>query len=74
MARQILTELADLEAAIATISPNADLHAKVADRLQSLLRNWTGQDATGAAATDGDLESATDDNIFDILDSELETP
>jgi acyl carrier protein len=71
---QILTELADLEAAIATLSPNADLHAKVADRLQSLLRSWKGQDATGATATDGDLESVTDDNIFDILDKELETP
>jgi polyketide synthase 12 len=71
---QILTELAGLEAAIATLSPDADLHTKVADRLQSLLRSLNGQDANGATANDSDLESVTDDDIFDILDNELETP
>jgi mycoketide-CoA synthase len=70
---RILTELADLEATIAEISPNADLLAKVTDRLQSLLGKWKDQDATRTTATEDNIESATDDDLFGILDSELGT-
>jgi acyl carrier protein len=44
------------------------LDADAVERLQGLLRKWQ---AVAAAGAQGDVQSATDDELFDILDSEL---
>ncbi|WP_243726180.1 phosphopantetheine-binding protein, partial [Actinomadura rubrisoli] len=63
-APSVLAELERLEAAVATAGA-ADL-ATLATRLTTLVRTLAGADADGS-----DLEAATDDELFETLDTEL---
>jgi acyl carrier protein len=67
----VLGELDRLEAALAALSLSAPEHARITARFEALLRTW--QDARGPAA-DGierDYGSASDDELFEVLDAEL---
>ncbi|RSN32712.1 polyketide synthase [Amycolatopsis sp. WAC 04169] len=57
-----------LEALLATAAPANGDRAGVTARLRTLLAAWTGEPA---AEADDSLESATADELFDLLDHEL---
>ena len=68
----LLGDIDRLEAALVAIADGSE-QAKVASRLRDLLRNISGR-RNGSAGQDPDedrLESATDDELFDMLDTEL---
>jgi acyl transferase domain-containing protein/acyl carrier protein len=66
----VLAEVDRLEAALAGFRSPEGGHAKVTARLEALLRKW--QDAHGPVdEADPDFESATDDELFQVLDDEL---
>ncbi|CDR09755.1 modular polyketide synthase [Streptomyces iranensis] len=69
----VFGELDRLEAALAVAADDSVTRSRITMRLQALLAKWNDtQDATGDGDTDDhDLESATDDELFDLLDDEL---
>lgn len=77
-----LAELDRLEAFFAALGPEtaADTRSRVGKRLQALLWRWTdapernGGPAPEAVVDDRTLESATDDEMFALIDRELEAP
>ncbi|MDT0527732.1 SDR family NAD(P)-dependent oxidoreductase [Micromonospora sp. DSM 115977] len=64
-------ELDRLEAALVGLDPTDDEFRRITDRLHGLLGRLTERQAD--ADGDDDLESATAENIFDLIDRELET-
>jgi malonyl CoA-acyl carrier protein transacylase len=66
-----LAELDRLEAALSTMAPGDPAGASVAARLRTLLSRWTAQ-AEGADAGAEDLRSATNDELFELIDHEFE--
>ncbi|MFD9965299.1 SDR family NAD(P)-dependent oxidoreductase [Amycolatopsis sp. NPDC058986] len=63
--------LAALESALRAARPDEGEHADVAAKLKALVTLW-GQ-AHGSAAEPSDLDGATADELFEILDGELES-
>nr|WP_234366373.1 type I polyketide synthase [Streptomyces albireticuli] len=64
-------ELLRLEAAVGSERPDEEEHARIAARLRALASAWQ---ALGAPpAEERSLESVTADELFDILDGELES-
>ncbi|MGW0212627.1 phosphopantetheine-binding protein, partial [Streptomyces sp. NPDC003233] len=77
-APSVFGDLDRLEAALAGLSsgetaPDSVTRSRITMRLQALMARW--DDAQGpaddAADPDNDLETATDDELFDLLDDEL---
>ncbi|MFJ2114185.1 SDR family NAD(P)-dependent oxidoreductase, partial [Streptomyces sp. NPDC087850] len=70
-ARTAGQELARLEAALDTLDPEGGEGLRIAVRLQTLLGKW--QERTGGArdAAATALESATNDELFDLVDNDL---
>jgi acyl carrier protein len=71
----VLAELDRLEKSFADlVEADEELHTKVAGRLEVLRTRWNarraGPDADGPAAG-FDLDSASDDEVFDLLDNQL---
>ncbi|SCF29325.1 polyketide synthase 12 [Micromonospora echinospora] len=64
-------ELDRLEAALDGLDPTGDEFRRITDRLHGLLDRLA--DRRADADGDDDLESATAENIFDLIDRELET-
>ncbi|WP_425412662.1 type I polyketide synthase [Micromonospora halophytica] len=64
-------ELDRLEAALAGLDPADDAFRRITDRLHGLLDRLDERQSD--ASGDDDLESATAENIFDLIDRELET-
>ncbi|WP_405111599.1 SDR family NAD(P)-dependent oxidoreductase [Micromonospora sp. NBC_01405] len=64
-------ELDRLEAALAGLDPADDEFRRITDRLHGLLDRLAERQSE--ADGDDDLESATAENIFDLIDRELET-
>ncbi|WP_320064919.1 SDR family NAD(P)-dependent oxidoreductase [Micromonospora sp. RTGN7] len=70
----ILAELESLERSLAETVVGAELHTQVAARLEVLIAKWR---ATGGGASvreadqDLDLDQASDDEIFSLIDTEL---
>ncbi|MEU6075141.1 SDR family NAD(P)-dependent oxidoreductase [Micromonospora sp. NPDC047074] len=62
-------DLDRLEAALADLDADGDEFRRITDRLHGLLDRLTARQSDG----DDDLESATAENIFDLIDRELET-
>ncbi len=62
--------LARLEAVLGDTDPESAAGAEITVRLRLLLNRWTDR-TRGAEAGDDDLDSATADTIFDLLDDEL---
>ncbi|WP_344898630.1 type I polyketide synthase, partial [Actinomadura meridiana] len=67
----ILSELGGIEAALAAVSASDDERSAVTARLESLLRKWSVRVNEQADGTDTDLASATDDEIFDVIENEF---
>ncbi|WP_063771147.1 type I polyketide synthase, partial [Streptacidiphilus neutrinimicus] len=71
----VFAELDRLSEALAATPTDEETGTRVTLRLQALLAQW--RDLVGAderpAEDDSDIESATDDELFDLLDDELET-
>ncbi|MFT2018189.1 type I polyketide synthase [Streptomyces sp. 796.1] len=74
-ARDALAELDRAEDILAALADQEPLRGEVTARLHALLARWGGQGAAGAAPDDGaSVQTASDDELFDLLDNELETP
>ncbi|MFB7919547.1 SDR family NAD(P)-dependent oxidoreductase, partial [Streptomyces sp. NPDC056061] len=68
----VFGELDRLEAALADASEDSVVRSRITMRLQALMAKWNdAQETTADADTGDDLESATDDELFDLLDDEL---
>ncbi|MFD7506789.1 type I polyketide synthase, partial [Streptomyces sp. NPDC059850] len=69
----VFGELDRLEAALAGAADDSVTRSRITMRLQALLAKWNqAQDTAADGETDdNDLESATDDELFDLLDDEL---
>ncbi|MFJ6619301.1 SDR family NAD(P)-dependent oxidoreductase, partial [Kitasatospora sp. NPDC091335] len=69
----VLSELDRLESAIAAASPEGEEAARITDRLQAALARWNEVQSTALGAEHGndDLESATADEILDIIQREF---
>jgi acyl transferase domain-containing protein/acyl carrier protein len=63
-------QLARLEAVLNDTDPESAAGADITVRLRLLVNKWTDR-TRGAEASDDDLDSATADTIFDLLDDEL---
>ncbi|MFD1503329.1 beta-ketoacyl reductase, partial [Streptosporangium lutulentum] len=71
-AAAMLTELDKVEAALLGITAEDDEHGRIAARIQALLWKWNGtRAAADQPAEQDDLDFATDDDLFDVLDNEL---
>ncbi|MFJ5193683.1 type I polyketide synthase [Streptomyces sp. NPDC088394] len=69
----LLAELDRLERVLAAVASDDADRAAVTDRLRGLMSTWNGGGTEADASGGQDLESATADEIFDLLDEELET-
>ncbi|WP_062218077.1 type I polyketide synthase [Streptomyces sp. NBRC 109706] len=73
-AASVLTELDRLKAALTTLTAPEDQRGEITLRLRSLLTQWDGgQGGTRERAADDTVESASDSELFDLLD-EIEIP
>ncbi|MFE7563897.1 phosphopantetheine-binding protein, partial [Kitasatospora sp. NPDC057500] len=69
----LLLELDRFEQELRTVSPDAEGRSRVTARLHGLLASWKSADAarTGGSVLADELESATDDEVFDLLGKEF---
>jgi acyl carrier protein len=68
----LTAELDRLENTLSGAAVDDDVHAEVTSRLQTLLWKWTGARGTAQAPTVADeLDSASDDEVFDFIGKEL---
>jgi polyketide synthase 7 len=65
-----LAELGRLETVLAPFTGDGDARAAITVRLKELLSRWSAEPEAGPA---DDIDAATDDELFDVLD-ELRTP
>ncbi|MBA0052494.1 hypothetical protein E0L36_16820 [Streptomyces sp. AJS327] len=71
-----LEELERLQTALAATTPDGGTRMKITQQLQALLDQFTGEGATGSDAGDQpeeDLETASADDMFDLIDREFGT-
>ncbi|MGW5640389.1 beta-ketoacyl reductase, partial [Streptomyces sp. NPDC003832] len=69
----LTAELERLERVIAGASGDEVVSHRITDRLRALLTTLEGALPAAAADDEDDLDDATDDELFDLLDSELGT-
>ncbi|MGW8358623.1 SDR family NAD(P)-dependent oxidoreductase [Streptomyces wedmorensis] len=69
----LLAELDSLEASFASLAPADPLYAQVVARLQALLAQGQNESGSGVEREEFDLESATDEEMFKLIDSEFGT-
>ncbi|GAB2695545.1 hypothetical protein GCM10010442_11590 [Kitasatospora kifunensis] len=67
----LLLELSKLEAMLAQTPPGDSARDQVATRLQGLLANWSAANGTSAAESQIDYDTASDDELFDLIDTEF---
>ncbi|MEU4371375.1 SDR family NAD(P)-dependent oxidoreductase [Micromonospora chersina] len=67
----VLAELERLERALAETTVEPELHSQVAGRLEVLVAKWRTMRGASATDHDLDLEQASDDEIFSLIDTEL---
>lgn len=65
----VLGELDRIERTLAALAPDEDARGQITQRLQRLLATWTA--SGGEAIEDGELQAATADELFSLLDDEL---
>ncbi|MCX5415217.1 type I polyketide synthase [Streptomyces sp. NBC_00059] len=66
-----LAELDRLEQALADPAPDASLRAQVTARLEALTAKWAEAHRSPEPSGGIDLDTASDDQIFELIDSEL---
>ncbi|RNL78015.1 SDR family NAD(P)-dependent oxidoreductase [Halostreptopolyspora alba] len=67
-----LEEIDRLERTLLSLEPDGETSAQVTTRLQALLAKWQANVGDEAEdADDHDLDAASDDELFDLLDKEL---
>jgi acyl transferase domain-containing protein len=70
--RSVHMELAKLEESLSRISPDNADRSMITTRLEGLLRSWrSAEDANEIAAADDDIQTATDDEMIEIINNEL---
>uniref|UniRef100_UPI001F195C82 beta-ketoacyl reductase n=1 Tax=Allosalinactinospora lopnorensis TaxID=1352348 RepID=UPI001F195C82 len=69
-----LSDLDRLESTLLSVEPDSTARARITMRLQTLLSKWNEGHGDTEAVDDGDLRSASDDELFDLLDDELGAP
>ncbi|WP_037664117.1 acyl carrier protein, partial [Streptomyces aurantiacus] len=72
----VLDELDRLESSLLAMEADSIAHSKITIRLQTLLSRWSapqsqGAGGTGRADDDLDLDSVSDEELFNALDDEL---
>ncbi|MEU2065281.1 SDR family NAD(P)-dependent oxidoreductase, partial [Streptomyces sp. NPDC013455] len=68
----LLAELSKLETLLADTAPDDATRTQVATRLQGLLSTWSTANGTEQDAADGlDFDSASDDELFELIDTEF---
>ncbi|SCL14162.1 Acyl transferase domain-containing protein [Micromonospora nigra] len=67
----ILAELENLERSLAETVVEPELHTQVAARLEVLVAKWRTMRGASATDHDLDLQQASDDEIFSLIDTEL---
>ncbi|MFF1797533.1 beta-ketoacyl reductase, partial [Kitasatospora sp. NPDC058263] len=67
----LLVELSRLEAMLAETPAGDTARAQVATRLQGLLATWSTANGGGAAEEQIDYDTASDDELFDLIDTEF---
>jgi acyl transferase domain-containing protein/acyl carrier protein len=72
----VLDELDRLEAALAAVGDDPGVRARVTHRLNALSARWHAGGSASDRGTDlaDDLGAASDAELFDLLDNELESP
>ncbi|MFD7507671.1 SDR family NAD(P)-dependent oxidoreductase, partial [Streptomyces sp. NPDC059850] len=68
----LLADLDAIGAALGAVADDREQRARIAERLRELLRRVDGD--AEEETDEGDLESATDEELFQVLDSELNAP
>ncbi|WP_413790184.1 SDR family NAD(P)-dependent oxidoreductase [Streptomyces asoensis] len=67
----LLAELSRLDAALATTPADDSVRAQVTARLQGLLASWSLANGTPPAEEELDFDAASDDELFDLIDTEF---
>ncbi|MEU9508674.1 SDR family NAD(P)-dependent oxidoreductase [Micromonospora sp. NPDC048170] len=67
----VVTDLENLERSLTEASVEPELHAQIGSRLEVLIAKWRTMRAGSGGDPDLDLELASDDDLFDLIDSEL---
>ncbi|MBD3011460.1 type I polyketide synthase, partial [Streptomyces sp. 5-10] len=67
----LLAELSRLEATLAETPADDSARAQVATRLQGLLAIWSTANGTPPAEEELDFDAASDDELFDLIDTEF---
>jgi hypothetical protein len=67
----VLAELERFEATMAALLAGTTAGGRVAEHLRALVTRWDTPAEPATAADDSDLEAATSEDIFDLLDKEL---
>jgi ansamitocin polyketide synthase C len=67
----VLAELDTLQKALVTAADDEALRARVSARLRELIATWESLTCAPGADEEFDLEGATDDEIFQLVDSEF---
>ena len=67
----LLAELAKLERSIGELEVGEDLYEQIAGRLEVLRTKWGALRAGTESGAEFDFESASDEEVFDLLDNEL---
>ncbi|MGV9271350.1 SDR family NAD(P)-dependent oxidoreductase, partial [Kitasatospora sp. NPDC003701] len=67
----LLVELSRLEAMLAGTPAGDPARAQVATRLQGLLATWSTANGAGPAEEQIDYDTASDDDLFDLIDTEF---
>jgi acyl carrier protein len=69
----LLKEIDRLESNISAIAENSDGRLKVTTRLEAVVKDFRTS-AVNDVVTDHELDAATDDEVFDLIDNELGIP
>ncbi|MCK1833994.1 SDR family NAD(P)-dependent oxidoreductase [Micromonospora sp. R42003] len=67
----VLADLENLERSLTEATVEPELHDQIGSRLEVLIAKWRTMRAGTGGDPDLDLELASDDDLFDLIDSEL---
>ncbi|MFI9248402.1 polyketide synthase, partial [Streptomyces sp. NPDC053086] len=67
----LLAELSRLDATLAETPADDSVRAQVTARLQGLLASWSLANGTPPAEEELDFDAASDDELFDLIDTEF---